>query len=88
MDLVVECCDQPATDLFKYSKEIDFLVRDKKLTKVNQIKQIDVSLNDNYETQVKTNLVPMPKKETLKKITSTTSKTSKDQLDFLDVLKS
>ncbi len=88
MDLVVECCDQPATDLFKYSKEIDFLVRDKKLTKANQIKQIDVSLNDNYETQVKTNLVPMPKKETLKKITSTTLKTSKDQLDFLDVLKS
>jgi len=88
MDLVVECCEQPATDLFKYSKDIDFLVRDKKLTKVNKIKQFDVSLNDNYETQVKTNLVPMPKKETSKKITSTSSKTSKAQLSFIDDLES
>ncbi len=83
-NIVIECCSLPATNLFKFAKEIDFLMRDKRLTKENQIKQIDVSLNDSYETRVRARLVPMSKKEASKQIASTTSKTSGGQLSLFD----
>jgi hypothetical protein len=73
--LVIQCCEQPAADLFKYSNEIDFLIADKKIPKTNQVKQIDVTLDDNYKTQIKTNVVELPKKEKVKKITNNTPKT-------------
>lgn len=78
VQLVVQCCEQPALDLFKYSKEIDFLVRDKRLKKGNQVKQIDVTLNEAHETQIKAKIVEMPKKESQKKITSKTQTSGKD----------
>jgi hypothetical protein len=72
--LVIQCCEQPAADLFKHSKAIDFLLADKKIPKTNQIKQIDVTLDDTYKTQIKTNIVELPKKEKVKKITNKTTK--------------
>ena len=72
--LVIQCCEQPAADLFKYSKAIDFLLADKKIPKTNQIKQIDVTLDDTYKTQIKTNIVELPKKEKVKKIANKTTK--------------
>jgi len=85
MDLVIQCCEQPASDLFKYSKEIDFLVRDKKIKKDNQVKQIDVTMNEAHETKVKTNIVALPKNEGPKKIVSKNQKHANDeQLSLFD----
>ena len=72
--LVIQCCEQPAADLFKHSKAIDFLLADKKIPKTNQIKQIDVTLDDTYKTQIKTNIVELPKKEKVKKIANKITK--------------
>lgn len=78
-EVVVQCCQQPAADLFKYSKEIDFLVADKKIKETRQIKKFDVTLDDSYQTQVKTHLIDLPKKEKVKRIANKQTKALSSQ---------
>lgn len=82
INIVVECCNLPVVNLFKYAKEIDFLVRDKKIKKENQIKQIDVTLDDAYRTRVRTAIVNLPKTAKVKKLSDKVSKTGSIQLSF------